>query len=230
MDLFTHITVSVAIVTTLSHDEDSQRAFIIGGMAPDVDVLISWLSTLIPQLFFLQHRGLFHAVLVAPVITMVLIFLTKYSERFNYIKRFKERFQEMYTEFNSKTVFWGVLGSLIHLFMDFITQGGLHLFYPLIYQRISISTISVFDPLITIISSIIVLRFVYSKFMGSSTYSLSQVKKSVKLTSILFVILLIVYGLLQVNTVVVQSPISTTPDSIPIFRWVVSEENNFISI
>ena len=55
MDFFTHIIVSVAIANTLSQDEDSHRAFIIGGIAPDVDILVSWLSVLIPQLFFL-HR------------------------------------------------------------------------------------------------------------------------------------------------------------------------------
>ena len=230
MDFFTHIIVSVAIANTLSQDEDSHRAFIIGGIAPDVDILVSWLSVLIPQLFILQHRGLFHTVLVAPFIAMGLILSTKYYQRFNFIKRLKEPFQEMYTDFNSKTVVWGVFGSLLHLFMDFITQGGLRLFYPLIYQRISIGTISTFDPLITFLSSVVVLRFFYSKLTGSNTYSLFQFKKSAKSISILFVILLLVYGLLQVNTIVTHSPTSTTPDSIPIFRWVVSEEKNVISI
>jgi len=230
MDFFTHIVVSVAIANQLTQDEDSQRAFIIGGLAPDIDVLIFWLPVLIPQLFVLQHRGLFHTVILAPFMAMALILSTRYYERYNFVNRLKEPFQEMITEFNPTTVIWGVLGFLLHLCMDCITQGGLHLFYPLIYQRIAISTISIFDPLITLLSSVIVLRFIYSKLTSSSTYSVSQFKKSAKSISILFVILLSIYGLLQVYTIVTHSPTSTTPDILPPFRWVVSKENNVISI
>jgi len=202
MDFFTHIVVSVAIANQLTQDEDSQRAFIIGGLAPDIDVLIFWLPVLIPQLFVLQHRGLFHTVILAPFMVMALILSTRYYERYNFVNRLKEPFQEMITE----------------------------LFYPLIYQRIAISTISIFDPLITLLSSVIVLRFIYSKLTSSSTYSVSQFKKSAKSISILFVILLSIYGLLQVYTIVTHSPTSTTPDILPPFRWVVSKENNVISI
>jgi membrane-bound metal-dependent hydrolase YbcI (DUF457 family) len=230
MDFFTHIVVSATIANQLSQDEDSQRAFIIGGIAPDLDVLIFWLPALIPQLYILQHRGLFHTVILAPFMVMALILSTRYYERYNFINRLEEPFQEMITEFNPTTVILGILGFLLHLSMDCITQGGLHLFYPLIYQRIAISTISIFDPLVTLLSSVIVLRFIYSKLTGSRTYSVSQFKKSAKSISILFVILLSVYGLLQVNTIVTHSPTSTTPDIIPPFRWVVSEENNVISI
>ncbi|MFX0185714.1 MAG: metal-dependent hydrolase [Candidatus Hodarchaeota archaeon] len=230
MDFFTHIVVSVTIANLLSQDEASQRAFIIGGIAPDLDVLISWLPILIPQLYFLQHRGLFHTVIIAPFMVMALIFSTRYYERFNFINRLKEPLQEITTEFTPITVIWGVLGFFLHLCMDCITQGGLHLFYPLIYQRIATSTISIFDPLITLLSSVIVLRFLYSKLTGSKSYSVTQFKKSTKSVSILFIILLSVYGVLQINTIVTHSPTSTTPAIIPPFRWVVSEKNNVISI
>ncbi|UCG04677.1 MAG: metal-dependent hydrolase [Candidatus Heimdallarchaeota archaeon] len=202
----------------------------IGGLAPDIDVLISWLPALIFQLFILQHRGLFHTVLVAPVIAMGIILSTQYFERFNPIERLKEPLQEQATELNSKTIFWGSIGTLLHLFMDYITQGGLYLFYPFINERITSGTISVFDPLVTVLSGIAVIRLFYSKVTRANTYTFSRFQKSAKSLSILFVLLLSGYTLLQINTMITHSPSSTTPNSIPLFRWVVWEENNIISI
>ncbi|MFX0207055.1 MAG: metal-dependent hydrolase [Candidatus Hodarchaeota archaeon] len=230
MDFFTHIVVSVALTNQLSQDEDSQRAFIIGGIAPDLDVLVFWIPVVIPQLYILQHRGLLHTVILAPFVVIALIFSTRYFKRFNCINRLEEPFQEMITEFNPTTVILGVLGFLLHLGMDCITQGGLHLFFPLINQRIAISTISIIDPLITLFSSVVVLRFIYSILSNSTTYSVSQFKKSAKYISILFVILLSFYGLLQFNTIITHSPTATTPGIIPPFRWFVNEKNNGISI
>jgi len=48
--------------------------------------------------------------------------------------------------------------------------------------------------------------------------------------SFLFVILLTSFSFLQINTIITQSPISTKPEIIPIFRWVFTEEQNTISI
>jgi hypothetical protein len=46
----------------------------------------------------------------------------------------------------------------------------------------------------------------------------------------LFVLLIVIYGSLQVNTMVTQSPISTRPEIIPLFRWMYTENENEISI
>jgi len=230
MDFFTHIVISFAVANQLHQDEDSFRAFIIGGLAPDVDVLVSWLPALIPQLFILQHRGLFHTVFAAPFIVILLILSINYSKEFIFIKRLQKPFQELNIRLNSNTVIWGVIGFFLHLCMDIITQGGLILFYPLINQRITISIISVFDPLITLLSSVLVFRFVYSKLTGSNTHSLLQFKKAATSVTILFVILLGIYGFFQVTTIVNHSPSSTSPDIIPLFRWTVMERNKTISI
>ncbi len=230
MDIFLHIVVNVAVANQLSQDENSQRAFVLGGIAPDMDVFIAWIPILIPQLFFLQHRGLFHTVIMAPFIVIGLIFSTKYYQRINFIKRLDEPFQGMYTELNYSTFLWGVIGFFIHLLMDCITPGGLQLFYPFIHQRTTFNLISVVDPLVSLLSSVIVLRFIYNKLISSSVYSFAHLKKSARSVCILFVVLLTVYGFLQVNTVITHSPISSKPEIIPIFRWIYSEDINTISI
>lgn len=230
MDIFLHIVVNAAVAHQLSQDENSQRAFVLGGIAPDMDVFLAWIPIIIPQLFILQHRGLFHTVFVAPFIVSALIFSTKYLKRFNFIQRLQEPFQAMYTELNYSTILWGVFGVFMHLIMDCITPGGLQLFYPFINQRITINLISVIDPLVSLLSSVIVLRFIYNKLISSSTYSFLQFKKSARSICILFVVLLTVYGFLEVNTIISHSPISTKPEIIPIFRWIHKEDHNTISI
>ncbi len=230
MDIFLHLVVNAAVANQFSQDENSQRVFILGGIVPDIDVFFAWIPILIPQLFILQHRGLFHTVFVAPFIIIALILSTKYYRKINFVQRLDEPFQGMNTKLNYSTFLWGVFGFFVHLIMDCITPGGLQLFYPFIYQRITLNLISVIDPLVSLLSSVIVIRFVYNKLISSSSYSFSHLKKSAKTISILFVALLSIYGFLQVNTVVTQSSISTKPEIIPIFRWVFSEDQNNLSI
>ncbi|MHA2245765.1 MAG: metal-dependent hydrolase [Candidatus Hodarchaeales archaeon] len=230
MDIFLHIVVNTAVANQFNRDENSQRAFVLGGIAPDMDVLITWVPIVIPQLFILQHRGLFHTLFVAPFIVIALILSTKYYKKINFIQRLDEPFQAMNTELNYITFLWGIFGFFMHLIMDCITPGGLQLFYPFIHQRITINLISVIDPLLSLLSCIIVLRFLYNQLISSSTYSFIHFKKSARSICILFVVLLTVYGFFQVNTVITHSPVSTKPEIIPIFRWVYREDQNTITI
>lgn len=230
MDIFLHIVVNATIANQLSQDKNSQRTLVLGGIAPDMDVFFAWIPILIPQLFILQHRGLFHTVFAAPFIIIPLILSTKYFKRINFIKKLNEPLQELYTELNYKTVMWGVFGVFIHLILDTITSGGLQLFYPLIQQRITFNLISMIDPLIALLSSVIVLRFAYNKLINSSTYSFSHFNKSARSICILFIILLSFYSFLHINTVITHSPNFTKPEIIPIFRWVYFQDENTISI
>ncbi|MFX1547146.1 MAG: metal-dependent hydrolase [Promethearchaeota archaeon] len=230
MDFFTHIIVSVALANQIRQDEDSSRAFLLGGLTPDFDVFFTWLPALIPQLFILQHRGLFHTVFIAPFMVMAVILSTKHFEKTIFIKRLQVPFHGLHTKLSFKTVVWGMLGFCLHLFMDIITQGGLPLFYPLVDQRITSSTISVFDPVITILSSILVLRFLFRKITDPEKYSSIQFKRVATSISILFIFLLGIYGSFEVVTIVIHSPTSTSPDIIPIFRWTIKEKDKTISI
>jgi membrane-bound metal-dependent hydrolase YbcI (DUF457 family) len=230
MDIFLHIVVNTAVAHQLSQDNDSRRVFILGGIVPDMDVLFAWIPIVMPHLFVLQHRGLFHTVFAAPFIVSILIFSTKYFKRFNFIQRLDEPFQALYTKLNFRTILWGVLGVFIHLIMDTITPGGLQLFYPFIDQRITINLVSVIDPFVSVLSSLIVLRFTYNKLIKPSTYTFSKFKKSSQSVTILFVFLLAVYGFLQVNTIVTHSTVSTKSEIVPLFRWVFHKDQDAITI
>jgi len=230
MDIFLHIVVNAAIANQLSRDENSQRACILGGIVPDLDVLFAWIPFIIPQLYFLQHRGLFHTVIAAPFIAGAIIVSTQFLNKINFGQRLDEPFKAIHTELNYCSIFWGISGVFLHLILDLISYNGIVLFYPLSEQRIALNLISVVDPLISVLSGLIVLRLIYNKFIDSSTYSFLRFKESARSISMLFVLLLVVYGSLQVNTMVTQSPISTIPEIIPLFRWMFNKDENEIAI
>ncbi|UCG01687.1 MAG: metal-dependent hydrolase [Candidatus Heimdallarchaeota archaeon] len=225
-----HIVVNAAVANQLSQDENSQRACILGGIVPDLDVIIAWIPFIIPQLFILQHRGLFHTVIAAPFIAGAIIVSTQFLSKINFAQRLDEPFKAIHTELNYRSLLWGVFGVFLHLLLDVISYNGILLFYPLSEQRIALNLISVVDPLISVLSGLIVLRLSYNKYIDSSTYSFLHFKKSARSISMLFVLLIVVYGSLQVNTMVIQSPISTKPEIIPLFRWMYTEDENEISI
>ncbi|MFW9905722.1 MAG: metal-dependent hydrolase [Candidatus Thorarchaeota archaeon] len=230
MDIFLHIVVNAAIANQLSRDENSHRACILGGIVPDLDVFFAWIPFIIPQLFILQHRGLFHTVIAVPFITGAIIVSTQFLSKLNFVQRLDKPVKALYTELNYHSFLWGVAGVFSHLILDVISYNGILLFYPLSEQRVALNLISVVDPLVSVLSGLIVLRFIYNKSIDSSTFSFLRFKKSARSISMLFLLLIVVYGSLQVNTIVIQAPISTKPEIIPLFRWMYTENENKITI
>ncbi|UCE14493.1 MAG: metal-dependent hydrolase, partial [Candidatus Heimdallarchaeota archaeon] len=131
MDIFLHIVVNAAIANQLSRDENSQRACILGGIVPDLDVIFAWIPFIIPQLFVFQHRGLFHTVIAAPFIAGAMIVSTKFIIKINFGQRLDEPIKSIHTELNYHSFLWGVSGVFSHLILDLISYNGILLFYPL---------------------------------------------------------------------------------------------------
>ncbi len=230
MDFFLHIVVSTALGTQLNKNPNAQRAFILGGLVPDLDVIFVWIPFLMPELFIFQHRGLFHTVFLAPIIVSLLIVLINYLNKVNVIQRLKEPLQAFSIDINSRTVLWGTFGVFIHLLMDVISYNGVFLFYPLINHRIAFNLVSVIDPFASVLSIIIVIRLFFNKIVKIGTYSIKQFQRSATMISILFVVLLSTYAILQLNTTITHSPDNTKPEFIPIFRWLYSKDQNDITI
>lgn len=218
--------VSVAIGSTSHKDEDNQRAFIIGGIAPDFDVLVSWLPILWSELYFLQHRGLFHTVFFAPVVAAALIGLTGYLGRVSDKNLIQTASQRIATPLTSRSIAAGFFGSIMHLLMDWISVRGVVLFYPLDSTRYSLSVISVIDPIITLLSTALLILWLYGQVKQSYSFSFPKFVKFSRLISVLFVCLVAFYGSLQFYTLTTQSPTSSTPALLPIYRWVLHEESD----
>ena len=121
----------------------------IGGIAPDIDILIRSDSN--PLLFIEYHRHFTHSLAFVPFGGLIvsfflyLIFLKK--------KKFKTIF------------FFTTLGFLSHGFLDSCTSYGTSLFWPFSETRISWNIISIIDPIYTFI---LLFFFILSFLLKSS--------------------------------------------------------------
>lgn len=232
MDFFTHVVVSAAVAFTIFNDEDYQRAFIIGGIAPDFDVLIAWFPMLLPDLYFLQHRGLIHTVFFAPLIAVLLIGATGWLGRISDRDAIQRLSQEITTPLTVRTILMGAGGSLGHLLLDLLTTWGVPLFYPFLSTRFSLGVIPVFDPVVTLLSTGVVVLFLYNQVRPPAGVSFGQFVRISRGIGVLFCCLVILYGSLQAYTLTTQSPTptSSTPEVLAVYRWTLSEEDDHIRI
>ena len=122
---------------------------LIGGIAPDIDVLIKSDSN--PLLFIEYHRHFTHSLLFVPFGSLIVSF-------FLYLIFFKQK--------KFKTIFiFTTLGFLSHGFLDSCTSYGTSLLWPFSESRISWNIISIIDPIYTFI---LLLFFILSFLLKSS--------------------------------------------------------------
>lgn len=107
---------------------------LLGGMAPDLDVLIR--SEHDPLLFLEFHRHFTHALLFIPIAGLILSLLL-----FPWVKKYCSYLQ---------TYAYVTLGYATHGLLDACTTYGTQLFWPLSDERVAWNIISVIDPLFTL--------------------------------------------------------------------------------
>ena len=121
----------------------------IGGVAPDIDILIQSDSN--PLLFIEYHRHFTHSLAFVPFGSLMVSF-------FLYLIFFRKK--------KFKTIlFFTTLGFLSHGFLDACTSYGTSLFWPFSESRISWNIISIIDPIYTFI---LLLFFILSFLLKSS--------------------------------------------------------------
>lgn len=106
----------------------------LGGLAPDLDVLISSSSDSLLHIEY--HRHFTHSLFFVPLIGLFVASV-------------------LYPVFKSHLLFkqifiYATVGALTHGFLDACTSYGTHLFWPLLSSRESWNIISIIDPLFTI--------------------------------------------------------------------------------
>lgn len=140
MDIATHALVpmagALAALGFLRRDaiEDRRRAAIatvfgIAGFAPDLDGLIDGLSARSDALYFLQHRGLSHTLVGAPLFGLVAL------GALVLLARAWPRRMSLFT-WRPVLVPAAILGSLTHLVLDGVTYSGVPLLWPFSFARV----------------------------------------------------------------------------------------------
>ncbi|MGV8126640.1 MAG: metal-dependent hydrolase [Methanothrix sp.] len=61
MDFFTHALLPYLLASSLGWERRWMAALVLGGIAPDLDVLFSWAGSILPPYLLMFHRGMTHS-------------------------------------------------------------------------------------------------------------------------------------------------------------------------
>ncbi len=124
MDWFTHGVLPYALCRTVGVPHRIAILLLIGAMAPDLDVFLSWLSLLGDAMYPYGHRGWVHSILIAPIWSLwVWLGLRRLAQR----REWAWLPQESWI----RAAPWIALGAWSHLVLDGVTIGGVPLFWPI---------------------------------------------------------------------------------------------------
>ncbi|MBN1322734.1 MAG: metal-dependent hydrolase [Methanotrichaceae archaeon] len=144
MDIFTHALIPYLLGRALGRSDSEVFALVIGGIAPDLDVLISWIDHLYPTAFLLVHRGITHS-LPFGILTAAIAIKAASTGCVN------ERLGRRMPPFTTAAIAWASLGVLIHLSLDMLTTRGVPLLYPLDPTRWSLELFFYSETALTIV-------------------------------------------------------------------------------
>lgn len=108
-------------------------AFVLGGIAPDLDLLIIWVNYIHPTTLLLVHRGITHTLFFGLFTALVVLYLACSRTA----KAATGRFIELDLDFSLPALALAYAGVLSHLFLDYLTTRGVPLFYPWSATRFS---------------------------------------------------------------------------------------------
>ncbi len=152
MDFFTHALLPYLLGSYLRLDKRLIAALVLGSIAPDLDVLISWINSVYPTTLLLVHRGVTHTLFFGFFFALLIFYLASREQ----IKSFLGRFIKYDLKFSAESLCFVYAGVLIHLFVDYTTTRGVPLFYPWLDARYSANIFSQIEPL-ALIASLLVL-------------------------------------------------------------------------
>lgn len=158
MDLFTHFIVPFILLFFLKSRYKLEGAF--GGISVDFDFFIIFVGILFPQLFVFTHRGITHSFVFGFVSAVIFLFIITRGPVQKTIGRMIKR--DLNLTFTYKTILIAYFGVLIHLLLDFLTTGGIPLFYPFSLTRFS-GELYYYTDAITTLAALVVLGCLYFK-------------------------------------------------------------------
>ncbi|OLS24742.1 MAG: hypothetical protein HeimC3_18530 [Candidatus Heimdallarchaeota archaeon LC_3] len=226
MDFFTHLIVGIAGGRLIFKNPNHQKAFILGCIAPDFDVFIGWIPSLISELVILSHRGLFHTLFFMPIVIPVLIYGTRYLPNIKRIKHLNPILIESKISLTLLTWLIGTVGPYIHITMDLLNPQGVLLLFPISSERFSLSLISFFDPVVTIMAGGFFFWYLYKKVIKKQVPSIKFVDRYTRVVTVLFIVIVIGYGFLQVVTINNYQPETSTVGFFTFQRWIIEDQTD----
>ncbi len=153
MDLFTHFLVPFIILSLFKVKNELSGAF--GGISIDFDFVLFAIGFLTPELFIFSHRGITHSFLFGLVTAIIFIYIITRPLVKSFISKLIK--EPLNIEFNRKSVILAYFGVLVHLFLDYLTTGGIPLFYPLSLTRYTANIYYYTDAFTTILAIAVII-------------------------------------------------------------------------
>lgn len=217
MDFFSHALLPYLLGSFLGLKRKYLAALVLGGIAPDLDVLVVWINYIYPTSLLIVHRGFTHTLFFGFFVAAFVLFL---ATRDRVLTR-AQRFVKLDLDFSVSCLAFAYAGILSHLFLDYLTSKGVPLFYPFSAARYSAEIFSMIE-LIIMIASLLVLAELFRER--------SRAKFNKNLFIIFMAFLLIVGGIRIEGKEMAQGYITDKsakvyPDT-NLFQWAVLDNDS----
>ena len=217
MDFFSHAVLPYLLGSFLGLKKKYLAALVLGGIAPDLDVLVVWINYIYPTSLLIVHRGFTHTLFFGFFVAAFVLFL---ATRDRVLTR-AQRFVKLDLDFSVSCLAFAYAGILSHLFLDYLTTKGVPLFYPFSAARYSAEIFSMIE-LIIMIASLLVLAELFRER--------SRAKFNKNLFIIFVAFLLIVGGIRIEGKEMAQGYITDKsaevyPDT-NLFQWAVLDNDS----
>jgi len=164
MDLFSHALLPYLLGNYFKKKKEEITAFVIGGIALDVDIFLLLIQYLYPTFFLITHRGITHSLFFGFFTGVFVLYIASRKG----IKKRVQKYLNFEPVFTQRTIVYAYAGVLFHLFLDYSTSGGVPLFYPFETTRYSAELFFYTDIYLTIVSLVMVI-FLFKKPFQSGT-------------------------------------------------------------
>ena len=154
MDFFSHALLPYLLGSFFRMNKKLIAAFVLGGIAPDLDLLVVWINYFYPTSLLIVHRGFTHSFFFGFLTVLIVLYLASRIP----VKSSIQRFVDFDPDFSFPSIVIAFAGLISHLFLDFLTTRGVPLFYPWDDVRYS-AEIFFQTEVIIMIASLVVLAY-----------------------------------------------------------------------
>ena len=158
MDFFTHALLPYLLASYLGWGKRRIAALVLGGVAPDLDVLFSWAGSILPPYLLMFHRGITHSFFFGALFGLLVLYLAALPRLKGLWRRYDLDFQ---FSPGSLGLVWA--GVSLHLLLDYTTTRGVPLFYPFQFQRYSADLFYQIEPVVLAATILILAELLRSR-------------------------------------------------------------------
>ncbi len=215
MDIFSHALLPYLIGSTFRLDKKLLAAFVLGGIAPDLDMILIWVNYVYPSNLLIVHRGFTHTFFFGLLTVILVLYLASRGP----VKNAIGRFVDFDIELSPIALTLAYAGVLSHLFLDYLTTRGVPLFYPMYFARLSADIFYHTEIIIALASLAIIVHLIKKPY-----------RVDTKKTLMVFVAVLLVIGAVRIEgketskSFLGDRSIKSYPNA-GLFEWTLLEEN-----